>query len=336
MSRTCKFAAQAALGFLTGLIMQATAQAQEIELKASHYLPPNHTFQKALTAWGEELEKSSGGKLKLRIYPASQLGPVNRQFELARNGVADIAVVLHGATPGRFPMSELVSGPYVTPSAGVASAVTSRRLTELAPEYLVGEHEGTRILWMAVTPPLMFHSIKPITKLEDFKGLRVRYAGTNFKSIIDALGAVPLAVSPAETQDALSKGIIDAATFPYEGAASFDLGTIAKFTLEPGISSATFAVVMNSARYDGLPADLKTLIDQTTGAARAEWYGRMWDASEKEGKASLAAKGMATNTLSSDELKRIMAIVVPLNAAAIADTEKKGLRAKAFFDAYTK
>ena len=312
----------------------ANVMAQEIELKVSHYLPPNHTFQRALTAWGEELEKSSNGKLKLRIYPSSQLGPVNRQFELAKNGVADIAVVLHGATPGRFPLSELVSGPYVSPNAGLASAVTSRRLTELAAEYLAKEHDGTRILWMAVTPPLMFHSIKPITKLDDFKGLRVRYAGANFKAIIDALSGVPLAVPPAETQDALSKGIIDAATFPYEGAASFDLGTIAKFTLEPGISAATFAVVMNQAKFDGLPAELKALIEKTTGAARGEWYGRMWDASETEGRNSLAAKGMKTNILAADELQKVKSIVLPLNATAIAEVAKKGLPAQAFFDAY--
>ena len=282
------------------------------------------------------MDKGSNGKLKLRIYPASQLGPVNRQFELAKNGVADIAVVLHGATPGRFPLSELVSGPYVAPNAGLTSVITSRRLTELAADYLTKEHEGTRILWMAVTPPLMFHSIKPITKLDDFKGLRVRYAGANFKAIIDTLGGVPLAVPPAETQDALSKGIIDAATFPYEGAASFDLGTIAKFTLEPGISSATFAVVMNQAKFDGLPPELKSLIEKTTGPARGEWYGRMWDASEADGRNSLAAKGMTTNVLAPDELQKVKAIVLPLNAAAVTEVAKKGLPAQAFFDAYTK
>src|ERR671920_64044 len=114
------------------------------------------------------------------------------------------------------------------------------------------EHEGLRILWMAVTPPLMFHSKTPIRKIEDFKGLRIRYAGTQFKNLIDALGGVPLPVPPQETADSMSKGIIDAATFPYEGAASFDLGTVAKYTLEPGVSTATFAVVMNPGKYQSL------------------------------------------------------------------------------------
>ncbi len=72
----------------------------------------------------------------------------------------------------------------------------------------------------------------------------------------------------------MAKGIVDAATFPYEGAASFDLGTVAKYALEPGVSSATFAVVMNQAKYDSLPSDLKELIAKTTGPARAECVRR--------------------------------------------------------------
>ena len=71
---------------------------------------------------------------------------MNRQFDLVRNGVVDIAVRLHGATPERFPMTDLVSQPYSSPKAGNNSAVTSRRLTELAPSYLAAEHAGVKVL----------------------------------------------------------------------------------------------------------------------------------------------------------------------------------------------
>jgi len=136
------------------------AAAQTIELRVSHFMPPNHTFQKELLRWADELDKASNGRLKLRIYPASQLGPIHRQFDLVKNGIADIAVSIHGATPGRYPLTEVVSLPFVSPKEGINSAITSRRLTELAPIYLADEHQGLRILWMAVTNPLMFHLAK--------------------------------------------------------------------------------------------------------------------------------------------------------------------------------
>src|SRR3954462_15675596 len=148
---------------VTVLALTLSAAAQTVELKVSHFLPPNHTFHKAMVAWGELLKKESGGKLQLQIYPAGQLGGgANRQFDSARNGVVDIAISTHGATPGRYPLTELVSLPFTAPASGATSAAMSRRLTELSGQYLAKEHDGLRILYMAVTSPLKVHSIAPI------------------------------------------------------------------------------------------------------------------------------------------------------------------------------
>jgi TRAP-type C4-dicarboxylate transport system substrate-binding protein len=319
------------------LDIAAPAAAQTIELKVSHFLPPNHTIQKFLLAWADELAKESNGRLKLQIYPAGQLGGgPNRQFDAARNGIVDMAFSLHGSTPGRYATTELASLPFASPSEGNRSAIASKRLTTIAPTYLAKEHEGLKILWLAVTPPLMFHSKMPIHTVADFKGKRIRYAGIQFKNIIDSLGAVPLLVPPQETQDALSKGIIDGATFPYEGAASFDIATVAKYTLEPGVSSATFALVVNPAKYASLPDDLKALIDRTTGAAAAEKFGTMWDEAEREGKVSMLAKGTQVYVLPADQLATMKKAFAPQIDAAVADVEKQAKPGRAFFDAYVK
>jgi TRAP-type C4-dicarboxylate transport system substrate-binding protein len=172
--------------------------------------------------------------------------------------------------------------------------------------------------------------------MEDFKGLRIRYAGTQFQTLIDSFGAVPLAVPPQETADALSKGIVDGATFPYEGAASFDLGTVAKYTLEPGVSTATFAVVMTPRKYDSLPADLKALIDRTTGPAAAEKFGKAWDEAEKHGKEQLASKGMQVVQLPKEELDKANKLVQPQIAAAIEAVEKQGKPGRKFYEDYTR
>lgn len=314
----------------------SASRAATTSLKVSHFLPPNHTFQRELVKWSDVLAERSQGQLKLDIFPASQLGPINRQFDLVRNGVADIAVGLHGATPGRFPMTDLVSLPYVAPKSGSNSAIASRRLTELAPTYLAAEHPGTKILWMAVTNPLMFHTSKrPITRLEDFKGLRIRYAGEQFAQIIPLLGAVPLAVPPAETADSLAKGIIDAATFPYEACQSFDLGTVLKYSLEPGVSSSTFAVVMNPAKFSSLAPELQALIEQTTGTPMAESFGSAFDASERSGHDYMVAKGVQIARLAEPEVARIKDILAPLKDKAVASLDRAGKPARALLDAYT-
>jgi TRAP-type transport system periplasmic protein len=326
----------ALFGAAIGGLGISTARAEPVSLKVSHYLPPNHTFQRELAKWGDSLSQQSQGQLTLNIFPASQLGPVNRQFDMVRNGVVDIAVGLHGATPGRFPTTDLVSLPYSTPKAGNNSAITSRRLTELASDYLAAEHAGMKILWMAVTNPLMFHTSKrQISKVDDFKGLRVRYAGEQFAQIIPLLGAAPLAVPPAETADSLAKGIVDAATFPYEACQSFDLGTVLKYSLEPGVSTATFAVAMNPNKFKSLPEDLQQLIDKTTGPAMAERFGTAFDVSEKNGRDYMLAKGVVISKLPDGELARIQELLAPLRDKALAELEKAGKPGKAFLDAYT-
>ena len=60
-------------------------------LKISTFVPPKHAFNVMLEAWGEELAEKSGGELTVEIFPSGQLGPPPRQFDLVKNGVADIA-----------------------------------------------------------------------------------------------------------------------------------------------------------------------------------------------------------------------------------------------------
>lgn len=307
-------------------------------LKVSSYLPPKHTFNAAIEAWGKELAEKSGGKLTLELYPAGQLGPVNRQFDLARTGAADLAVVLHSATPGRFPLTELAGLPLSHPSAGDKSAISSARLTEISGEFLTEEHAGTKIMWMAVTPPLKINlsKVEPKT-LDAFKGLRIRYAGQVFQQVIEKLGAAPLAVQPAEVAEALSKGIVDGAMFPYEATLAFDLGPELKYSMEPGVASATFALVMNEQKYQSLPDDMKKLIDETTGPARAATFGASWDEGEEVGRTYLTEKNkVSIVTLSGAEEQKFRDLVRPIIDAQIKAVEDAGKPGTQFYQAFLK
>jgi TRAP-type C4-dicarboxylate transport system substrate-binding protein len=333
--RCIKLAALAAAIACAGLAGEASAQT--IELKLSHFVPPNHTFHKWAMAWTAQLEKESGGRLKFQIYPNGQLvGPPNRQFDAARNGITDMAFVLHGVTPGRYATTELVNLAFSWPKAGSNSATTSRRMSELAPTYLAKEHEGLHILWMAVAMPIVIYSKIPIRKLDDFKGVKIRYAGVQNRNLLDSLGAVPLLVAPPEAQDALAKGIVEGATFPHEAALSLDLGAVAKHATEPGLSTAPFAFVMNPAKYNSLPADLKALIDKTTGSAAAEQFGKEWEAAEKHGRDEEIKQGVQIHTLSDADVAEIKRKAAPRIEEAIAAVEKAGKPGRKFYEEYTK
>jgi TRAP-type C4-dicarboxylate transport system substrate-binding protein len=331
------FVRAAATAALAAWASAGAASAQTIELKISHFIPPNHTFHKWVSAWSEKLAQESGGKLKFTIYPNGQLvGPPNRQFDAARNAITDMAFVLHGVTPGRYSATELGNLPFTWPKAGSGSATTSRRLAELAPTYLAKEHQGLRILYAAVANPVVFYSKVPIRSIDDFKGLKIRYAGVQNKYLLDALGATPLLVPPPEAQDALAKGIVDVAMFPHEAAVSYDLGTVAKFAIEPGVATATFAFVMNPAKYESLSPDLKALIDKHSGPAAAEDFGKAWEVAEKEGRAKEMAQGVQMLTLPPGDIEKMKKLMAPHVESAIAAVDKEGKQGRNFYEEYTK
>ena len=312
-------------------LMAAPAMAET--LKVTTFLPPVHTFVKAINEWGAEIGEKSGGELELEVFPAGQLGPPPRQFDIVTSGGADIAIFLHALTPGRFPMTELAALPLTHPSEGDASAITSRRLTELAPEYLADEHAGTRILWLAVTPPLKINlADTDPSDLSNLAGLRIRYAGSTWQKIVESLGASPVPVAPAESGDAMAKGVVDGATFPFEATKAFDLGTVTNYSLEPGLASATFAVVMSDAAYERLSPELQAIIDETTGPDRAAWFGGLWDKGEDEGRQYMLDSGVTIVTLDQTGIDSLKGTFKSIVDEGVANAGEKG---QAFLDAYT-
>jgi TRAP-type C4-dicarboxylate transport system substrate-binding protein len=328
-----------ALSVAAGAVLSGGAGAQTIELKLSHFVPPQHTFHKWATAWTEKLEKESNGRLKFTIYPNGQLvGPPNRQFDAARNGVTDIAWVLHGVTPGRYPVTELANLPFQWPGGGEADIVEmARRMTALAPKYFAAEHTGLHILFMSMANPVVVYSKNPINKLDDFKGIKIRYASLANKVMLDALGATTLLIQPPESQDALNKGIAQAATFPHEAGLAYDLASVVKYAIHPGMASATFAMAMNPAKYNSLPPDLKALLDKESGVGAAVSFGTAWKDQEKHAlEIETKQKGLQIIELPAGEVAKLKDLAKAQTEESVAGLEKQGKPARAFMAEYLK
>ncbi len=327
----CVLAAAATFG-------ATVTRAETITLKLSHFVPPQHAFHKWVVEWTKKIEQESGGRLKFEIYPNGQLvGPPNRQFDAARNGIVDIAFCLHGVTPGRYPMTELADLPFTWPSGGVDLAEMGKRMTELAPKYLAAEHTGLHILFMSMANPVVLWSKVPVNSIADYKGKKIRYASITNKQLLDAMGAVPLLIPPQEANDAISKGIAEGATFPFEAGFAYDLASVAPYAIEPGMASATFAMVMNPAKYNSLPPDLKALLDKEAGVNGAMSFGKAWQDFEKFARNFfIEKKGLKIITLPPAEVAKMHALAKPIIESALAAQEKAGHKAREFFAAYTK
>src|SRR5580765_4337113 len=136
-----KLLAAAAVALLGAPLAQAQ---QKYEMKLAYFVGDQHAMSQWLIKWSEQLEKGSGGRLIVKRFPSAQMGPTPAHYDFARTGQADVAWFLHGGTPGRFPLTELISLPYMVGSAEIGTKVLNDR--ELRAKYLDAEHRGVHVL----------------------------------------------------------------------------------------------------------------------------------------------------------------------------------------------
>ena len=274
MPRFARLAAAA----LLGLVAAAPALAQNVVLKVHHFLPgTSNVHLNLIQAWCDKVAKESTERIKCQIYPAMQLGGTPAQlFDQARDGVADIVWTIPTYSAGRFVKSEVFELPFFTKSAKGSSAAYWTYVQKSA----LDEYQGVKPIFLHTNDGSAFHfsAAKGVRTLEDLKGLKIRAATRLNSRMLAALGATPVQMPLPAVPEAMSKGVIDGAMVPWEGVPAAKLQEISKSHLDapagmPKFSNSIFAFVMNQARYNALPADLKKVIDANSGAAVSAWAG---------------------------------------------------------------
>ncbi len=325
--------------FLTALaavLGAAGAQAQDVTLKVHHFLPPpSLAHAKFMQPWAEKIERESGGRIKVEIYPAMQLGGKPPQlFDQVRDGVADGVWTVAGYTAGRFPMIEVFELPFVPGSA----EATSQAAQEYYETYAKQEFADVHPLMIHVHHPGAFHmKDKPIKTLEDLKDAKVRAPTRVINGALKEMGATPVGMPVPAVPEAISKGVVDGAVLPYEITLPLRVHELTNSHTEiggdRGLYTAVFLFAMNKNTYDSLPADLKKVIDANSGLALAKQIGAIWDAAEAPGRQKAAALGDKFYLIDGAELTRWKRATQPVIDAWIKQMDAEGHDGKALLKA---
>jgi len=303
---------------------------QKHEVKVATFVGPQHFMSQWLVTWSEKLEKASGGRLLFKHFPGSQMAPTPQMYDLARSGQAEVAWFLHGATPGRFLLTELVQLPYVVGSAEIGTKVLND--AELRSKYLDPEHKGVKVLLLLTHQPGNIHTTKkPIRTADDMKGLRIRFSSPTIRDFVAKLGGTAVGVQPNEQLEQLQKGVLDGTFIDYGGAGvAFKMGGTIKYSTEMYSYVSSFGVGMNPEFYGRLPAELKKLIDQSVLGVEKE-VGAGWDALDDVGKKLLVEAGAQPIKLSSAENERFRKVGAEVTEAKLKELEAKSLPARSAF-----
>jgi len=323
--RTGIIAAALALG---AALSPSFASAQQITLRVHQFLPAAATVPKDFLApWAKKVETDSKGRIRIELYPSLQLGGTPAQlYDQLKDGVIDLTWVPPGYTPGRFPKSEAFELPFLS-SDGEKNSPAGWEFYE---RHLKDEYKDVKILAINTHGPPVIHAKgNGVRKLEDMKGLKIRGPSRIVNKLIETLGATPVGMPVTAMADALSKGVVDGTVVPWEVTLPLRIAELVNthtvFSGNRSLYTTFFIFAMNKAKYDGLPPDLKKVIDDNSGLETSRWAGKAMNDGDAPGLEAARRRGNAIVTLDAAEVARWRKVAEPVIEAWAAEMKGRNI-----------
>ena len=236
------------------------AQEKGIKLRYASYFPPTHPMSKLAEEWGKEVDKRTDGRVKITFFAGNTLTPPMQTYESVVKGIADMGQAMQAWSPGRFPLTEVVTLPMGITSGYQATKMSNEYYKKFRPK----EFDDTKVMYFHAIGPGLLHFKKPISSLDDTKGLRVR-VNTDQHGIAKAVGVMPVDLPITETYDALSKGLVDGILLPMDVLKGWRFAELVKTSYEISALgyTAPHYVVMNKEKWSSISAADQQVIEKS-------------------------------------------------------------------------
>ncbi len=306
--------------------------AQEVTLKLHHFLPAQANVPRlVLDVWADKIEAESEGRIKIDRFPTMQLG--GRPPELLDrviDGVDDIGWTVVGYTPGRYPSTEVFELPFMVEDPRAASCAYWTMFDEAMED---GEFKDVKILGTWVHGPGMFHTMDPVETPADLEGMKIRGGSRLVNDLLTAAGATPVGMPVPAVAEALSKGVIDGTTIPWEVTPALKVPELVENHTEfegTALYTLTFVLAMNKALYDGLSDENKAVMDANSGLDFSIFAGGTQ--ADADGPAREIAVENGNNIITVSDTSEWQELVAPIYGNWIADLEGKGYDGQGLID----
>lgn len=322
-----------ALGAILTAMVPATLTAQEVTLRLSHWVPPTISpASKGINPWAESVMEASDGRIEVQIFPAQQLGRAPDHYDMAKDGIVDLAYVNPGYTAGRFPIYAATELPFMVSDSVAGAQAIHEWYLEYGAEQ---EMSDVKVCFIHPHAPGALHTQETVTGPDGVKGKNVRPAHATMARFVSLLGGGPVQVPAPEVREALSKGTAEAVTFPWGSMFDFKLTEEVPVHLDMPFYLSAQVMVMNKASYEGLSDENKAVIDDHCSV---EWTGKVaagWAEDDMAAKEKLMADDSQTfNTPSAEEVQAWRDAAAPLTDEWKEAVSAKGGDADAILDAY--
>jgi TRAP-type C4-dicarboxylate transport system substrate-binding protein len=297
------------------------AEDKTVSLKVSLWVPPAHPLVPATQAWAADIEKASGGTIKLTVFPSEQLGKAFDHYDMARDGIADVTYVNPGYQPGRFPIIAAGQLPFVFADGKKGTLA----LNEWYQKYAKTEMKDTKLCFAFIHDPGSLHGRKRIVTPSDLNGVKVRPAQSTIAEMVKLFGGANVQASAPESRDAIERGVADEITFPWGSMFLFGIDKVVKYHIDVPLYTTVFTYNINLAKYNSMSEAQKKVIDDH---CTPEWASKVtdpWTDFEANGRAKMKAlPNHEVYELTPEQLDTWKKAVEPLHASWAAAVKKVG------------
>jgi len=317
---------QFVLAMLVGVAFVTTGavdvQAGPVKLTYSNFFPPTHIQSKLAESWCKEVEKRTGGMVKVDYFPGQTLTKAKQCYDGTVEGLSDLGFSVLAYTRGRFPVMSAVDLPLGYASGKVATQIINMVYDKFQPK----EFSDVKVMYLHAHGPGLVHTKgKAVRKMEDMKGMKFRGHGTS-ALVVKALGGTPVPKPMPETYEMLQKGVVEGAVYPLEANKGWKLGEVTNYATAAFSAAYTtsFFVVMNKDKWNSLPSDAQKTIAQIN----KEWavkHGDAWDTSDMVGIKYFLNQGGQIVGVDAKEQARWKKAVAPIVSEYISKAKKKGI-----------
>ena len=305
----------------SALFAMTPANAQQFKMKLSSPTINDvaHEYFKRMKAG---IEERSGGKIKVEIYPANQLGQIPAVVEGVALGTIEATSVANGFYISLEPRFQVLDAPGLFPDLMTGYKVL-RNPAIRARLATWGTDKGIELLAPGLYSPLMLLSHKPIHGVADFQGQKIRTQGGAPIQVdpFKKLGVIPVSLPLGEALPAMQNKTIDGmvgAAAPYVAFKYYDIAK--PMTYLPSMMFAA-PVVVSRTWMKSLGPELEKIVREESSKAEDTWAD--WNANDIKGKEEIWKKnGGEIITMSPDESKRYVDTVSPVAAAILSGNPK--------------
>jgi TRAP-type C4-dicarboxylate transport system substrate-binding protein len=297
------------------------AQDKPVALKLSSWVPAQHPLNPALIAWAADITKASNGTITATLFPSEQLGKAVDHYDMAKDGIADLAYINPGYQPGRFPVMAGAGLPFIFGNGKSGSAAIDAWYRQ----YAAKEMKDVKFCFAFIHDPGTFHGKKKLLSPTDVKGLKVRPATSTIGQMVTLLGGTNVQASAPEARDAIERGVADAITFPWGSISLFGIDKVVTEHMDVPLYTTPFVWAMNKDKYESMSAAQKKVIDDHCTTEWAEKVAAPWADFEFAGRAKLAGQaGHTSYKLTAEQLEAWKKAVASTEAAWAEGAAKAG------------